>query len=259
LCGLFDWRDRMEKRKISQNEEAIRGILIIIVFIVGLVFLRDILAKRGVSIFMLTRQDYMNAVEYYMQKKYGEKFEGEYIVENSIYVHPKAKPEWHAVVEAYSKNGLTYFSDNYVGYLKKEELEKYIYELVKPVYGDCKVYTHPYGFSLDDSLNKDTDIMTYVSNSDYTTYIFTDKKTENIEKDFRKACDILVDKDLQTNRLLVTYITKEDLDKFEEDVKDYTFNTLKFYYRISSFYDKAYKTGFDDEIDILEGDKGYGK
>ena len=249
----------MEKRKISQNEEAIRGILIIIVLIVGLVFLRDILAKRGVSIFMLTRQDYMNAVEYYMQKKYGEKFEGEYIVENSIYVHPKAKPEWHAVVEAYSKNGLTYFSDNYVGYLKKEELEKYIYELVKPVYGDCKVYTHPYGFSLDDSLNKDTDIMTYVSNSDYTTYIFTDKKTENIEKDFRKACDILVDKDLQTNRLLVTYITKEDLDKFEEDVKDYTFNTLKFYYRISSFYDKAYKTGFDDEIDILEGDKGYGK
>ena len=114
-------------------------------------------------------------------------------------------------------------------------------------------------FSLDDSFNKDTDIMTYVSNSDYTTYIFTDKKTENIEKDFRKACEIFVDKDLQTNRLLVTYITKEDLDKFEEDVKDYTFNTLKFYYRISSFYDKAYKTGFDDEIDILEGDKDYGK
>ena len=62
MRGLFDWRDRMEKRKISQNEEAIRGILIIIAFIVGLVFLRDILAKRGVRILMLTRQDYMNAV-----------------------------------------------------------------------------------------------------------------------------------------------------------------------------------------------------
>ena len=36
-------------------------------------------------------------------------------------------------------------------------------------------------------------------------------------------------------------------------------HTLKFYYRISSFYDKAYKTGFDDEIDILKGDKEYGK
>ena len=247
MCGLFDWRDRMEKRKISQNEEAIRGILIIIAFIVGLVFLRDILAKRGVSIFMLTRQDYMNAVEYYMQKKYGEKFEGEYILEGSIYVHPKAKPEWKVAVEVYSENGLTYFSDNYVGYLKKEELEKYIYELVKPIYGECKVYTHPYGFSLDDSFNKDTNLMTYVSNSDYTTYIFTDKNADSREKD------------LQTNRLLVTYITKEDLYNFEEGLKDYTFNTLKFYYRISSFYDKAYKTGFDDDIDILEGDKDYGK
>ena len=248
----------VKKRRLSQNKEAIRGILIIIAFIVGLVFLRDILAKRGVSILMLTRQDYMNAVEYYMQQKYGEKFEGDYILEGSIYVHPKAKPEWHAVVEVYSKNGLTHFSDNYVGYLKKEELEKYIYELVKPIYGDCKVYTQPYGFSLDDSFNRDTDLMTYVSNSDYITFIFTNKNVENREEDFEKSCNIFVDKDLQTNRLLVTYITKKDFDKFEEEIIDYTFNKLKFYYRISSFYDNAYKTGFDD-MRILEGDKGYGK
>ena len=248
----------MKNRKLSNNEQGIIGIIAVIAFVVGLVFLRDMLVKRGVSITMLTELDYINAAEYYMQKKYGEKFEGEYIVEDNIYVHPKAKPEWHAVVEVYSENGLTYFSDNYVGYLKKDELEKYIYGLVKPIYGECKVYTHPYGFSLNDSFNKDTDIMTYVSNSDYTTCIFTDKNVENREKDFRKTCEIFVEKDLQTNRLLVTYITKEDLDKFEEDLKDYTFNTLKFYYRISSFYDKAYKTGFDD-MRILEGDKGYGK
>ena len=248
----------MKKRRLSQNEEAIRGILIIIVFIVGLVFLRDMLVKRGVRILMLTREDYMNAVEYYMQQKYGEKFEGDYILEGSIYVHPKAKPEYHVVVEVYSKNGLTYFSDNYVGYLKKEELDKYIYELVKPIYGECKVYTKPYGFSLDDSFNRDTDLMTYVSNSDYITFIFTDKNVENREVDFEKLCNIFVDKDLQTNRLLVTYITKKDFYEFEEKLIDYTFNKLKFYYRISSFYDKAYKTGFDD-MRILEGDKNYGK
>jgi len=249
----------MKDRRLSKNEQGIIGIIAVIAFVVGLVFLRDMLVKRGVSITMLTELDYINAAEYYMQKKYGEKFEGEYVYEDSVYVHPKSKPEWHAVVDFESDGIMTSFHDNYVGYLKKEELEKYIYELVKPIYGECKVYTHPYGFAMDDSFNKDTDIMTYVSNSDYTTYIFTDKKTENREKDFRKACEIFVDKDLQTNRLLVTYITKEDLDKFEEGLKDYTFNTLKFYYRISSFYDKAYKTGFDDEIDILEGDKGYGK
>ena len=255
---FFDWRDRMEKRKISQNKEAIRGILIIIAFIVGLVFLRDILVKRGVRILMLTRQDYINAAEYYMQKKYGEKFEGEYVYEYSVYVHPKSKPEWHVVVDFESEGGLTSFHDNYVGYLKKEELEKYIYELIKPVYGECKVYTHPWGFSLDDSFNKDTDIMTYVSNSDYTTYIFTYKNADNREKDFKDACDIFVEKDLQANSLLVTYITEEDLDKFEERLIDYTFNRLKLYYRISGIYDKVDKTWLD-YIDILEGDKNYGK
>ena len=248
----------MKNRKLSKNEQGIIGIIAVIAFVVGLVFLRDMLVKRGVSILMLTREDYMNAVEYYMQKKYGEKFEGEYIVDNSIYVHPKEKPEWHVVVDFYSENGLTYFGDNYVGYLKKEELEKYIYELVKPIYGECKVYTQPWGFSLDDSFNKDTDIMTYVSNSDYTTCIFTDKKAENIEEDFRKVCDIFDERDLQTNSLLVTYITKEDLDGFEERLVDYTFNRLRLYYRISGIYDKVDKTWLDD-IDILEGDKGYGK
>ena len=248
----------MQNRRLSKNEQGIIGIIAVIAFVVGLVFLRDILVKRGVSILMLTREDYMNAVEYYMQKKYGEKFEGEYIVEDSIYVHPKENPQWHAVVEVYSENGLTYFSDNYVGYLKKDELEKYIYELVKPIYGECKVYTHPYGFSLDDSFNKDTDIMTYVSNSDYTTCIFTDKNVENREKDFKDVCDIFDKKDLQTNSLLVTYITKEDLDGFEEKLIDYTFNRLRLYYRISRLYDNVDKTWLDD-IDILEGDKGYGK
>ena len=249
----------MKNRKLSKNEQVIIGIIAVIAFIVGLVLLRDMLVKMGVSITMLTESDYINAAEYYMQKKYGEKFEGEYVLEDSIYVHPKSKPEWHVVVDFYSENGLTYFGDNYVGYIKKAELEKYIYDLVKPIYGECKVYTQPYGFSLDDSFNKDTDIMTYVSNSDYTTYIFTDKNVENREKDFKDTCDTFIEKDLQTNRLLVTYITKGDLDKFEEGLKDYTFNTLKFYYRISSFYDKAYKTGFDAEIDILEGEKDYGK
>ena len=248
----------MKNRKLSNNEQGIIGIIAVIAFVVGLVFLRDILVKRGVSMLMLTREDYMNAVEYYMQKKYGEKFEGEYIVDNSIYVHPKEKPQWYAVVEVYSENELTYFSDNYVGYLKKEELEKYIYELVKPIYVECKVYTQPWGFSLDDSLNKDTDIMTYVSNSDYTTCIFTDKKAENIEEDFRKVCEIFVDKNLQTNSLMVTYITEEDLDKFEEKFIDYTFNRLKLYYRILGIYDNVDKIWLKD-IDILEGDKEYGK
>ena len=194
----------LKKRRLSQNEEAIRGILLIIVFIVGLVFLRDILVKRGVRILMLTRQDYMNAVEYYMQKKYGEKFEGENIVDNSIYVHPKSKPEWHVVVDFESEGGLTSFHDNYVGYLKKEELEKYIYELVKPIYGECKVYIHPYGFALDDNWNKGIDMRTYESVGMYNAYIFTSKQAESIEEDFKRTCENFINKDLHVGDLSVT-------------------------------------------------------
>ena len=248
----------MEKKKISQKEEAIRGILLIIVFIVGLVFLRDILVKRGVSITMLTESDYINSAEYYMQKKYGEEFEGEYVYEDSVYVHPKLKPEWHVVVDFESEGGLTSFHDNYVGYLKKEELEKYIYDLVKPIYGECKVYTQPWGFSLDDSFDKDTDIMTYVSSGSYDSCVFTYKKAINIEQDFRKACNIFLNKNLQSTELMVTYITEEDFKKFDETMMDYTFNSLRFYSRISSLYDKVDRVGFD-KIDIVEGNKNYGK
>ena len=248
----------LKKRRLSQNEEAIRGVLLIIVFIVGLVFLRDILVKRGVSITMLTESDYINAAEYYMQKKYGEEFEGEYVYEDSVYVHPMSKPEWHVVVDFESEGWLTSFHDNYVGYLKKEELEKYIYELIKPIYGDCKVYTQPWGFSLDDSFDKDTDIMTYVSSGSYDSCVFTYKKAINIEQDFRKACNIFLNKNLQSTELMVTYITEEDFKKFDETMMDYTFNSLRFYSRISSLYDKVDRVGFD-KIDIVEGNKNYGK
>ena len=248
----------MQNRRLSKNEQGIIGIIAVIAFVVGLVFLRDMLVKRGVSITMLTELDYINAAEYYMQKKYGEKFEGEYVYEDSVYVHPKSKPEWHVVVDFESDGGMTSFHDNYVGYLKKEELEKYIYELIKPIYGDCKVYTQPWGFSIDDSFNKDTDIMTYVSSGSYDSCVFTYKKAIDIEQDFRKACNIFLNKNLQSTELMVTYITEEDFNKFDETMMDYTFNSLRFYYRISSLYDKVDRVGFD-KIDIVEGNKNYGK
>ena len=248
----------MQKRKLSKNEQGITGILLVIAFIVSLVFLRGILVKRGVRVVMLTELDYMNAAEYYMQKKYGEKFEGEYVYEGSVYVHPKSKPEWHVVVDFESEGGMTSFHDNYVGYLKKAELEKYIYELVKPIYGECKVYIHPYGFALDDSWNEGTDMRTYESIGMYNAYIFTSKQAESIEEDFKRTCENFINKDLHVGDLLVTYIKKEEFDKFEERLIDYTFNRLKFYYRISSVYSKVDKIGFD-EVDILEGDKNYGK
>ena len=66
----------MQKRRLSQNEQGIIGIILVIAFIVGLVFLRDILVKRGVRVVMLTELDYMNAAEYYMQKNMERSLKG---------------------------------------------------------------------------------------------------------------------------------------------------------------------------------------
>ena len=247
----------MQKRKLSKNEQGIIGILLVIAFIVNLVFLRDILVKRGVSILMLTRQDYMNAVEYYMQKKYGEKFEGEYVYEDSVYVHPKSKPEWHVVVDFESEGGMTSFHDNYVGYLKKEELEKYIYELVKPVYGECKVYIEPHGFALDDSWNKDTNIRIYASKGDYNTNIFTNDNIKDMDTKFESICQIFVDNKLESNVILVTYITDTDLRGFQEKYVDMVNNRRSFLYRIDAVYDNVEKRFID--IDILKGNEDYAK
>ena len=247
----------MQNRKLSKNEQGIIGIIAVIAFVVGLVFLRDMLVKRGVSITMLTELDYINAAEYYMQKKYGEKFEGEYVYEDSVYVHPKSKPEWHVVVDFYSENGLTYFGDNYVGYLKKEELEKYIYELVKPIYGECKVYIEPHGFALDDSWNKDTDIRIYASKGDYNTNIFTNNNIKDIDTKFKSICQIFIDNKLESNVILVTYITDTDLRGFQEKYVDMVNNRRNFFYRIDAIYDNVEKKFID--IDILKGNEDYAK
>ena len=245
----------MKKRRLSQNEEAIRGILLIIVFIVGLVFLRDMLVKRGVRILMLTRQDYMNAAEYYMQKKYGEKFESEYIYDGSVYVHPKSNPYRHVVVDVETKDGMTYFHDNYVGYLKKAELEKYIYELAKPIYGECKVFIEPHGFGLDDNWNKDTDMKKYAEKGDYTTDIMTIDDASNIEKKFKILLDKFEDEKLLSNAILVTYIAENDFKNLREQYIDYIHNSEKFFYRIDAVYDNVEKRFID--IDILKGNEDY--
>ena len=245
----------MQKRKLSKNEQGIIGILLVIAFIVNLVFLRDIMVKRGVSILMLTREDYMNAAEYYMKQKYGEKFEGEYVYEDSVYVHPKSKPEWHVVVDFESEGGMTSFHDNYVGYLKKEELEKYIYELVKPIYGECKVYIEPHGFALDDSWNKDTNIRIYASKGDYNTNIFTNDNIKDMDTKFESICQIFVDNKLESNVILVTYITDTDLRGFQEKYVDMVNNRRSFLYRIDAVYDNVEKRFID--IDILKGNEDY--
>jgi hypothetical protein len=237
--------------------------IIIIIFAVvliftGIYFLENKKGVRGYRGLFLTEQDYINAAERYMKDKYGEKFEGEYLFEDDVYAYPVAHPEWQVHINVERKDGFVYFHDNYVGFLKKAELESYIHELVKPIYGECKVYVRPYGFPLDDSWDKNTDIMTYVEGGNYATYIFTYGNIEEKEANCKKICDIFIDKKLESNGLRIIYLTEDDLEKLEEKNIEYTFNASKYYYRIYVIYDKKSKTGFS-EMDILKGDEDYGR
>ena len=244
------------KKKVKNNIRSILlKILIIIASISAIIFIRDVLVKRGVSIMMFTRKDYMNVAEYYMQQKYDEKFESEYIYEGSVYVHPKSNPYWHVVVDVENKDGMTYFHDNYVGYLKKAELEKYIYELAKPIYGECKVFIEPHGFGLDDNWNKDTDMKMYAEKGNYTTEIMTIDDASNIEKKFKILLDKFEDEKLLSNAILVTYIAENDFKNLREQYIDYIHNSEKFFYRIDAVYDNVEKRFTD--IDILKGNEDY--
>ena len=69
------------------------------------------------------------------------------------------------------------------------------------------VYTQPYDFPNDDSIEKNTDIFTYVKKSNYVVRIFVSSNIGDKDKDFNSICNILLDDKMYCSRLVVTYIS----------------------------------------------------
>ena len=129
--------------------------------------------------------------------------------------------------------------------------------MIQPIYGGCRVYVRPYGFSLDDSWNRDTDILTYTSKANFSTYIYTYGDLDKGEEKLDKVCKIFTDYKIFGNDLSVSYITKQDYNEFEEKSIDYRNNYDKYYIDFRTIYSKKDKSF--DKFEILEGDKNYGK
>ena len=206
---------------------------------------------------LITDKDYIEAAEAYMKEKYGEDFKGLFEQDTKIYMNPVEHQEWQVKAHYEKINNRVIFHDNYVGYLKKRELEKYIHDLIQPIYGGCRVYVRPYGFSLDDSWNRDTDILTYTSKANFSTYIYTYGDLDKGEENLDKVCKIFTDYKIFGNDLSVSYITKQDYNEFEEKSIDYRNNYDKYYIDFRTIYSKKDKSF--DKFEILEGDKNYGK
>jgi len=240
-------------KKLSVNLSIL--IVTMIVIVLSFTVTIKLLHRRGYM--LITDKDYIEAAEAYMKEKYGEDFKGLFEHEGYVYMNPVEHPEWQVLVEHEEKNGKVIFHDNYVGYLKKRELEKYIHDLIQPIYGECRVYIRPYGFSLDDSWNRDTDILTYTSKANFSTYIYTYGDLDKGEENLDKVCKIFTDYKIFGNDLSVSYITKQDYNEFEEKSIDYRNNYDKYYIDFRTIYSKKDKSF--DKFEILEGDKNYGK
>ena len=240
-------------KKLSVNLSIL--IVTMIVIVLSFTVTIKLLHRRGYM--LITDKDYIEAAEAYMKKKYGEDFKGLFEHEGYVYMNPVEHPEWQVKAHYEKINNRVIFHDNYVGYLKKRELEKYIHDLIQPIYGGCRVYVRPYGFSLDDSWNRDTDILNYTSKANFSTYIYTYGDLDKGEEKLDKVCKIFTDYKIFGNDLSVSYITKQDYNEFEEKSIDYRNNYDKYYIDFRTIYSKKDKSF--DKFEILEGDKNYGK
>ena len=74
---------------------------------------------------------------------------------------------------------------------------------------------------------------------------------------FKSICQIFIDNKLESNAILVTYITNTDLSDFQEKYIDMVNNRRIFFYRVDAVYDNVEKRFID--IDILKGNEDYAK
>ena len=72
---------------------------------------------------------------------------------------------------------------------------------------------------------------------------------------FKSICQIFIDNKLESNVILVTYITDTDLRGFQEKYIDMVNNRRSFFYRVDAVYDNVEKRFID--IDILKGNEDY--
>ena len=238
-------------KKLSVNLSIL--IVTMIVIVLSFTVTIKLLHRRGYM--LITDKDYIEAAEAYMKEKYGEDFKGLFEHEGYVYMNPVEHPEWQVLAEHEEKNGKVIFHDNYVGYLKKRELEKYIHDLIQPIYGECRVYIRPYGFSLDDSWNRDTDILTYTSKAGFATLIYTHGNLDMREENLELICKFFLERNILSNEITITYISKEDYVKFIEKNIDYTNHVQGYYVRISRI---CHGDSYGDAY-IVDGDKNYGK
>lgn len=202
---------------------------------------------------MITEKDYLRGAQRYLKKKYNEEFEGLYGYYSGGYVmmlSPKANPSWKVAVEYEKKHGRVIFHDNYVAFQLKPEIEQMLREIAKPIYGECKVYVQPSRFSLDDSWNKESNLLDYISWGTFDVSLFVFDGIDQKEEKFRRFLDSCLETKFIIRGVNIYYMSKEEFDKVGETAIDYINYEALYIIRGMTVYIR--EKGYDD-IDWREG------
>ncbi|MDR1193824.1 MAG: hypothetical protein LBK98_06655 [Peptococcaceae bacterium] len=125
----------------------------------------------------------------HMIKKYGEEFTMSYYGTVFSVEHP----DWRVIVEWDEKAKA--FRDNYIIRLRSNELEELFYEIIEPIYGDCKIYSLPCDTAFSSS-NVDTNAEELLTGDRICVQIcfFVIKDPSSKTEDFQKLVQTLEEK-----------------------------------------------------------------
>ena len=151
----------------------------------------------------------------YMEKKYGNdvtfSVKMAYVEGNTynVYMNVEEHEGWEPVAcWSYTTKK---FTDNYMSWVFREQVEEAFYPLFHEVYGTCKIFNEPYGFQASDHYNNDTKLGDYLNTINASNlYLFTASDTEKKEEDVQKICDLIEKKGWDVD-ITIMYVSEETL------------------------------------------------
>ena len=205
----------------------------------------------------ITQEDYLRAAERYMEKKYGEKFEGQYfdVMSNDcMYLTPVSHPEWRVMV-AFPKAKLwnVEFQDNYVAFLLKEEVEGEVEKIASEVYGDVKVYCRPIGNVLPSEWNQETTLEEFNTGHIYNLYLFLTGDESNKEVNINMFLEKYCETDFRMTIMDILYLSQEQLQELQEKDINRIFSEKQYFWRTFVALKGESELSFD-EVKWREGD-----
>ena len=150
----------------------------------------------------------------YMVEKYGEEFT---MTEHGT-VFSVEHPDWYFNVD-YKEYAQCYL-DNYIVFLRKDEIQQIMQELLSDLIGDCLVFIEPCWYAPASSMKDTTaeELLTAAANGEsicFSVYCYTSKSSKEKDQDMDRIIQAVMEKGYGMI-ISFTYTTDELLKKTTE-------------------------------------------